>query len=106
MQDILDPRLSPIKLGLLSVEALRLARNARDALNRYGVPMAVFVDPNGEVYAHPAAYSTNRPSDEMIGVYAPGMAEADIAEDLRAAEAARLAAMGMATGASGASPAR
>lgn len=104
MQDILDPRISPTVLGPLSVGAPRLARKACDALSRYGVPIAIFVDASGDVYAYPAAYSTDRPFDEMVGIYAPGAGEAHMVEDLRAAAAVRHAEMGHQAGESGSSP--
>lgn len=95
MQDILDPRISPRKLGALSTEAVRLAREARMALGRFGVPTAVFFDGTGDLYAHPAAYSSVVAATEMVGVYSPGVGEAQIAEDIRVAAAARLAAIGI-----------
>ena len=102
MHDILDPRISPTMLGPVSMDAVRLARKACDALGRYGVPVAIFVDSGGDAYAYPAAYSTNRPLDEIVGIYTPGVGEAAIADDLRITAAARLAAIGILVGDPGA----
>jgi hypothetical protein len=95
MQDILDPRISPRKLGALSTEAVRLAREARMALGRYGVPTAIFFDGTGDLFAHPAAYASGVAATELVGVYSPGVGEAEIAQAIRVAAAARRAAIGI-----------
>lgn len=95
MHDILDAMISPRKLGMIAGEPHRLAMEAMKALKSYGVPTTVFVDPDGSVFAQPTAYAADHTMDEIVGIYGPGITVGDIADDLRASVAPRLAAIGI-----------
>jgi hypothetical protein len=95
MHDIIDELVSPQKLGKISAEPCRLADEAFKAVKTYRVPTTVFVDPDGTVYAQPTVYAADHAMDEIVGIYAPGIGIDDIADDLRASVAPRLAAIGI-----------
>ena len=95
MHDIIDELVSPQKLGKISAEPYRLAEEAFKAVKAYRVPTTVFVDPDGTVYAQPTVYAADHAMDEIVGIYSPGIAIHDIADDVRASVAPRLAAIGI-----------
>jgi hypothetical protein len=95
MHDILDSRVSPTWLGMITEHPACLAEKARKALRRFAVPTTLFLDRAGAVYAQPAAYANNHPVDEIIGIYGASICAEDLADDLRATATARLAAIGI-----------
>ena len=95
MHDIIDELVSPRKLGEISAEPQRLAEEAFKAVKEYRVPTTVFIDPDGNVYAQPTVYAADHAMDEIVGIYSPGIRVRDIADDLRASAAPRLAAIGI-----------
>jgi hypothetical protein len=95
MHDIVDSLISPRILGRIDVEPDRVANEALKALKAFNAPTIVFVDPDGGVFAQPAAYATDHPIADIVGTYAPGISMGDIADDLRISAGPRLAAMGI-----------
>lgn len=95
MHDMLDSLFSPAKLGMISSEPNRLAREALKAIRKFAVPTTVFVDHGGTVLAQPTAYAADHPVDEIVGIYSTDIDAEDIADDLRACVAPRLAAIGI-----------
>lgn len=95
MHDILDPLISPIRLGSISADPRSLAHKACRAIQIYQTHTTLFVDPRNNVYAQPAAYASGHPVDEVIGIYGRTAQVHDLAEDFRATAAARLKAIGM-----------
>ena len=51
MHDMIDSLFSPAKLGMISAEPRRLAKDARKAIRNFGVPTTVFIDRQGNVRA-------------------------------------------------------
>lgn len=98
MFDILDTDVSPCKLGMVSTEPRRLAREAVGVVKELGVPTTVFIDSTGAVLAQPAAYATDHSIDDVVGIYTPSMDVDGLTEDLRDAVTPRLASMGILAG--------
>lgn len=92
---MIDELVSPRMLGKISAEPYRLAGEAFAAVKNFRVPTTVFVDPDGTVYAQPTVYAADHTMDEIVGIYSPGIGIHDIADDLRASMAPRLAAIGI-----------
>ncbi len=95
MHDMIDSLFSPAKLGMISAEPRRLAKDARKAIRNFGVPTTVFIDRQGNVIAQPTAYAADHPVDEIVGIYGEYIDVEDIADDLRACVAPRLASIGI-----------
>ncbi|HEU4663786.1 MAG TPA: hypothetical protein VFS55_07130 [Dokdonella sp.] len=95
MYDMFDSLISPRNLGRIFAEPARLAEEAVEAVTTFRVPTTVFIDPEGTVFAQPTAYAADHVMDEIVGIYAPGIRLDDIADDLRASVAPRLAAIGI-----------
>jgi hypothetical protein len=95
MHDILDSMLKPMKLGMISTEPYRLAKEALKAIKVNSVPTTPFVDPLGAVFAPSTVYAADHSTDEIIGIYVSGISIHDIADDLRASAGPRLAAIGI-----------
>ena len=95
MHDMFDSLFSPATLGSTSTEPARLAKAARKAIRNFGVPTTVFIDCHNAVIAQPTAYAGDHDVDEIVGIYGPDIEAEDIADDLRAGIAPRLAAIGI-----------
>ena len=95
MYDMFDSLISPRELGRMFAEPEHLAEEAAKAVAAFRVPTTVFIDPEGNVFAQPAAYAADHAMDEIVGIYSPGIGMDDIADDLRASVAPRLAAIGI-----------
>lgn len=95
MQDILDSTVLSQKLGMISMDPRQLAKQAKDSAKGFGVPTIVFVDAQGQVFAHPAAYAVDRAVDEIVGTYTHTVANADLVDDLLAVLGPRLGAIGI-----------
>ena len=95
MYDILGSKIPARKLGLISGLPYRLAKDALKALKEFGVPILVFLDAHGAVYAQPAAHATDHAIDEIVGIYGGAIHVDDIADDIRASVGPRLASIGI-----------
>ena len=96
MFDILDSTTAAREIGSISAQPNHLAQEALRAFKSFGgVPTMVFVDERGTVFALPSAYAPDQPIAEIIGTYAGNVLLDDIADDIRASVAPRLAAIGI-----------
>jgi len=96
MQDMLDSSYFPPVLGVITDEPYVLAGRALDAVTATGLPTLVFVDERGNVYANATSYALLFPMADVVGTYVPGALLDDVAADIRACVAPRLAAIGIA----------